>query len=98
MFDSTVVRACLGRSRGGFSTKVHLKVDLDGRPLAFHLMECQASDSPHHLWPTINEPTRFGIDQYWRLPGERTPLESPNGLIRVAAANCTIAYQLSIRN
>src|SRR3712207_2501351 len=61
MFDSTVVRAhvsaagakggqqdqALGRSRGGFSTKIHLKVDLDGRPLAFHLTEGQASDSPH---------------------------------------------------
>ena len=48
MFDSTAVRAhvsaagakggagqqALGRSRGGFSTKIHLKVDLDGRPLA----------------------------------------------------------------
>ena len=45
MFDSTVVRAhvsaagakggqddqALGRSRGGFSTKIHLKVDLDRR-------------------------------------------------------------------
>jgi transposase len=36
----------LGRSRGGFSTKIHLKADLDGRPLAFHLPEGQASDSP----------------------------------------------------
>ena len=36
----------LGRSRGGFSTKIHLKADLDGRPLAFHLTEGQASDSP----------------------------------------------------
>jgi transposase len=36
----------LGRSRGGFSTKLHLKVDLDGRPLAFQLTEGQASDSP----------------------------------------------------
>src|SRR3954451_3065631 len=60
MLDSTIVRAhvsaagakggqqdqALGRSRGGFSTKIHLKVDLDGRPLAFHLTEGQASDSP----------------------------------------------------
>jgi transposase len=36
----------LGRSRGGFSTKIHLKVDLDGLPLAFHLTEGEASDSP----------------------------------------------------
>ena len=36
----------MGRSRGGFSTKIHLKVDLGGLPLAFHLTEGQASDSP----------------------------------------------------
>ena len=35
----------LGRSRGGFSTKVHLKCDLDGLPLAFHLTGGEASDS-----------------------------------------------------
>jgi transposase len=36
----------LGRSRGGFSTKIHLKVDLNGLPLAFHLTGGQAGDSP----------------------------------------------------
>ncbi len=35
----------LGRSRGGFSTKIHIKVDLDGLPLAFHLTAGEASDS-----------------------------------------------------
>jgi transposase len=37
----------LGRSRGGFSTKIHLKCDLDGLPLAFHLTGGEASDSRH---------------------------------------------------
>ena len=32
-------------SRGGFSTKIHLKTDLDGRPLDFHLTPGEASDS-----------------------------------------------------
>jgi transposase len=27
----------LGRSRGGFSTKIHLKTDFDGHPIAFDL-------------------------------------------------------------
>jgi transposase len=36
----------LGRSRGGFSTKIHIKADLDGLPLAFHLTAGEASDSP----------------------------------------------------
>ena len=35
----------LGRSRGGFSTKIHLKTDLDGHPLDFHLTAGEASDS-----------------------------------------------------
>ena len=58
MFDSTVIRAhvggrrkkgqdgeALGRSRGGFSTKIHLKTDLDGYPIGFHLTGGEASDS-----------------------------------------------------
>ena len=35
----------LGRSRGGFSTKIHLKTDLKGHPLDFHLTAGEASDS-----------------------------------------------------
>ena len=35
----------LGRSRGGFSTKIHLKTDFDGLPLAFVLTGGEASDS-----------------------------------------------------
>src|ERR1700716_1957988 len=35
----------LERSRGGFSTKIHLKTDFDGHPIAFHLTGGEASDS-----------------------------------------------------
>jgi transposase len=35
----------LGRSRGGFSTKIHLKTDLDGNPLDFHLTGGEVSDT-----------------------------------------------------
>jgi transposase len=59
MFDSTVVRAhvsaagakggqhnqALGRSRGGFSSKIHLKTDFDGLPIAFHLTGGEVGDS-----------------------------------------------------
>lgn len=59
MLDSTVVRAhvsaagakggqqnqALGRSRGGFSSKIHLKTDFDGLPIAFHLTGGEVSDS-----------------------------------------------------
>ena len=63
MFNSTVVRAprlgsgrkrgqhdqALGRSRGGFSTKIHLKTDFGGLPIAFHLTGGEASNvAPSH--------------------------------------------------
>ena len=35
----------LGRSRGGFSTKIHLRTDFGGLPIAFHLTGGEASDS-----------------------------------------------------
>jgi transposase len=58
MLDSTVVRAhvsaagakggqqtqSLGRSRGGFGCKIHLKTDLDGLPIAFHLTGGEVHD------------------------------------------------------
>jgi len=34
----------LGRSRGGFSTKVHVRCDRTGRPLCFHLTGGEAAD------------------------------------------------------
>jgi hypothetical protein len=59
MLDSTVLRthACaagarrlageqaLGQSRGGFSTKLHLRADAHGRPVALHL----TGDERHDL-------------------------------------------------
>ena len=58
MLDSSVIRAhahaagarraaggqALGRSRGGFSTKLHLRCDGRGRPVAFHLTGGQRHD------------------------------------------------------
>lgn len=57
MLDSTIVRAhacsagygqqeaeALGRSRGGFSTKIHAKVDALGNPLMFVLTPGQSAD------------------------------------------------------
>ena len=37
----------LGRSRGGFGTKIHLKTDFDGLPIAFDLTGGEASDGRH---------------------------------------------------
>ncbi len=35
----------LGRSRGGFTTKIHLKIDFDGQSLPFHLTGGKRSDN-----------------------------------------------------
>lgn len=37
----------LGRSRGGFSTKIHLKTDFDGHPIAFDPTGGEKGDAPH---------------------------------------------------
>jgi transposase len=60
MFDTTIVRACfggggkrgqkgqaLGRSRGGFTTKIHAKSDNSGNLIAFDLTGGEASDGRH---------------------------------------------------
>jgi transposase len=59
----------LGRSRGGFSTKIHLKVDLGGLPLSFHLTGGEASDSRNFeilldLGPDINPRAALGDKGY----------------------------------
>jgi transposase len=79
MFDSTVVRAmcrpqgqqgqALGRSRGGFSTKIHLKTDFDGHPLAFDLTGGEKGDAPHFpvllgLGPDIDPRAAVGDKGY----------------------------------
>ena len=83
MFDSTVVRAhvsaagskrgqhdhALGRSRGGFSTKIHLKTDFGGLPIAFDLTGGEASDSRNFetlldIGPDLNPRAALGDKGY----------------------------------
>jgi len=59
----------LGRSRGGFSTKIHLKTDFGGLPIAFDLTPGQASDSRHFpilldLGPDITPRAAIGDKGY----------------------------------
>jgi transposase len=65
MFDSTVMRAHVSAAGvkgsrtarrsaahgGGFGTKIHLKADFEGQPLAFDLTGGEASDSRHFEIP-----------------------------------------------
>src|SRR5215212_5281052 len=64
-------RSGAGPLARGFSTKIHLKVDLGGLPLAFHLTEGQASDSPQFeirldLGPDITPRAAVGDKGYDR--------------------------------
>ena len=59
----------LGRSRGGFSTKIHLKKDFGGLPIAFHLTGVEASDSRNFeilldIGPDINPRAALGDKGY----------------------------------
>jgi transposase len=59
----------LGRSRGGFSTKIHLKTDFDGHPIAFDLTGGEKGDAPHFevlldLGPDIDPRAAIGDKGY----------------------------------
>jgi len=94
MFDSTVVRAhvsaagrkrgqdgqALGRSRGGFSTKIHLKTDFDGHPIAFDLTGGEKGDAPHFpvllgLGPDVDPRAAIGDKGYASKANRRAARE-----------------------
>lgn len=59
----------LGRSRGGFSTKIHLKTDFDGNYLAFDLTGGEKGDAPQFpvlldLGPDIDPRAAIGDKGY----------------------------------
>jgi hypothetical protein len=64
-----VADQALGRSRGGFSTKIHLKTDFGGLPIAFHLTGGEASDSRNFetlldISPDLNPRAALGDKGY----------------------------------
>src|SRR5581483_3459883 len=61
-----------GRSRCGFSTKIHLKTDLDGQPIDFHLTGGEVNDTTQFetsldLGPDIAPPMAI-IDKGYASP------------------------------
>ena len=75
----------LGRSRGGFSTKIHLKTDFGGLPIAFHLTGGEASDSRNFetlldIGPDLNPRAALGDEPKRPMPrafsGFRRPEQS----------------------
>ena len=62
--NGTQHEQALGRSRGGFSTKLHILVDGLGNPLRLHLTAGQCHDSPH-------APTLLAGLSFERVLGDR---------------------------
>ena len=85
----------LGRSRGGFSTKIHLKTNFDGLPIAFDLTGGQAADSPHFetlmdLGPDVR-PRVIVADKGYDSAGNRQ-------LARKRGALTVIPYRKNTKN
>ncbi len=85
----------LGRSRGGFSTKIHLKTDFDGLPIAFDLTGGEAADSPHFetlmdIGPDVR-PRAIVADKGYDSAGNRQ-------LARKRGALTVIPYRKNIKN
>ena len=51
----------LSRSRGGFTTRIHLKSDVDGQPLAFHPAGSPSHWRPGERQPPIRDPARHRV-------------------------------------
>jgi hypothetical protein len=71
----------LGRSRGGFSTKIHLKTDFDGHLIAFDLTSGEKADAPH--FPILLAAPMSIRERRWATRAMR---ERPTGRPLVSAA------------
>ena len=75
----------LGRSRGGFSTKIHVLCDGHGRPLDFHLTAGQAHGSRTRAWsrpwrtPRSGSSTATASRSHGRSPWPATRGIGPTG-------------------
>ena len=71
-------REALGRSRGGLSTKIHLLVDAQGRPVRFSLTGGQRADVSQALplltgieTGAVIADKGYESNRYWPLSGTR---------------------------
>ena len=60
----------LGRSRGGFSTKVHIAVDALGNPLRLILTAGQRHDSPQAFNDVMMDAVIEGLDNYQSMASQ----------------------------
>ncbi|UAK23014.1 IS5 family transposase [Sphingomonas nostoxanthinifaciens] len=101
MIDSTSVRAhqqaatgkkgdpdhCLGRSRGGLTTKIHAVVDAQGLPIRLGLTAGQAHDSPaaYHLLDRLGPRTIVLADKAYDADGIRGLIEAQGAVPNIPA-------------
>jgi len=72
---------CIGKSRGGNSTKIHLAVESGGLPICFELFEGQKHDITHaeSLVNQLEELYTFIADRGYDSPTLRDYIESKGG-------------------
>lgn len=72
---------CIGKSRGGNSTKIHLAVDSDGLPICFELSEGQKHDITHaeNLVNRLQELNTFIADKGYDSQALREYIKSKGG-------------------
>ncbi|WP_288990228.1 IS5 family transposase [uncultured Sphingopyxis sp.] len=101
MIDSTSIRAhqqaatgkkgdrdhCLGRSRGGLTTKIHAVVDAQGLPIRLGLTAGQAHDGPaaYHLLDRLDPHTIVLADKAYDADGIRNLIEAQGAVPNIPA-------------
>ncbi|MDI3560481.1 IS5 family transposase [Bradyrhizobium sp. Arg816] len=101
MIDSTSIRAhqqaatgkkgdrdhCLGRSRGGLTTKIHAVVDAQGLPIRLGLTAGQAHDAPaaYRLLDRLDPRTIVLADKAYDADGIRALIHAQNAVPNIPA-------------
>lgn len=77
----------MGRSRGGLTTKVHVLVDAEGRPVRLHLSEGQASDckQAEPLLEWLSEDSILLADKAYDSDAIRSAVEAAGAFANIPA-------------
>lgn len=73
---------CIGRSRGGLTTKIHALVDAEGRPVRLELSRGQAADAPRaaSFLETVEPSATVLADKAYDTDGIRSLVASKEAL------------------
>ncbi|WP_332719928.1 IS5 family transposase, partial [Pelagibacterium mangrovi] len=78
---------CMGRSRGGLTTKIHALVDAEGRPVRLHLSEGQSSDcvNAEALLDLLSQDTILLADKGYDTDSIRARIQSAGAFANIPA-------------